>query len=144
MYNIFLYNGFNLIYTSVPIIWFACMDFEYEKKVLLNMPALYKGGLYNIHFNLQTFLMWIFKATLTSVIIMTMTENDYLDAPRQDGKISGYASFGDFVYTCIVLTVNIKILVSSKSIDSGIVLTTILSIICGAPSPLTHSKLLQV
>ena len=73
--------------------------------------------------------MWIFKATLTSVIIMTMTENDYLDAPRQDGKISGYASFGDFVYTCIVLTVNIKILVSSKSIDSGIVLTTILSIV---------------
>ena len=78
IYNILLYQGFNTIYTSVPIIWFACMDFEHSKKDLMQKPSLYTGGLYNIHFNPTTFGVWIFKACITAILLSTMSIKEIL------------------------------------------------------------------
>ena len=43
--------------------------------------------------------------------------------------MAGYAELGDFVFSCIVFVVNIKLLVSSNQIGAGIMLTIGLSIL---------------
>ena len=51
LYDMFLYNMFNPMFTSVPIVWFSVMDFEHTKETLLSDPRLYKYGIRNLHFN---------------------------------------------------------------------------------------------
>jgi len=36
---------YNVMFTFLPIIWFAVFDWEYEKEELLKRPKLYKIGL---------------------------------------------------------------------------------------------------
>ena len=51
-----------------------------------------------------------------------------LTSPTQEGKYGGYADAGDFIFCCIVLIANIKILVSAYQINVGIVVSVGLSI----------------
>jgi phospholipid-transporting ATPase len=38
IYSNILYSCYNLIFTSLPIIWFATFDWEHDKKTLLSNP----------------------------------------------------------------------------------------------------------
>ena len=64
IYHMLMYQGFNTVFTAFPILWLATMDYEHAKERLLNEPMLYKGGLYNVHFNTRVFLWWIFLSAL--------------------------------------------------------------------------------
>ena len=44
VYHILMYNAYNIVFTAMPIIWFATNDFEHSKETLLNDPLLYKYG----------------------------------------------------------------------------------------------------
>ena len=59
IYHLFLYNMFNPVFTSLPVIWFSTMDFEHSKEKLLSDPKLYKYGIRNLHFNGKIFARWI-------------------------------------------------------------------------------------
>ena len=107
MYNLLLYQGFNTAFSTVPIIWFSCMDFQYSRERLLSEPELYKGGLYNIHFNFLTFLRWIVVAFTQAALLVVLALHEF------GGLSAGYAADGDFVFGCIVVVANIKLLVSS-------------------------------
>ena len=56
IYHLLLYNAFNVVFTSCPIIWFATMDYEHPKEKLLTEPKLYKYGIRNLHFNFKIFI----------------------------------------------------------------------------------------
>ena len=73
IYHLLLYQGFNTVFTTTPIIWFATMDFEHTKEQLYTMPDLYKGGLINVHFNFMTFLRWIFFAFMQAFILIIVS-----------------------------------------------------------------------
>ena len=62
IYNSLLYMIFNLCFTALPIIWFATMDYEYSKHVIIRRPRLYRIGLENVYFNKWVFWRWIFYA----------------------------------------------------------------------------------
>lgn len=62
IFNLWLYNFYNIIFTGLPIIWFAVFDFEYEKEVLLRNPKLYRIGLDNVFFTPTVFWRWFVYA----------------------------------------------------------------------------------
>ena len=62
IYNTFLYTDYNLMFTGVPIMWFACYDWEYDKKTLLSRPKLYRIGIEDVYFNQTVFWRWFFYA----------------------------------------------------------------------------------
>lgn len=45
IYENLLYQGFNIFFTSIPIMWFALYDFQYDKEELLAHPKHYQIGL---------------------------------------------------------------------------------------------------
>ena len=129
LYHLLLYNMFNPVFTSVPIVWFSTMDFEHSKEKLLSDPSLYKYGMRNLHFNTRIFLRWVFYGFWQSFLILTFT---LLSIARQSasihGKYGGYVDAGDFTFACIVVVANVKILVSAYEVSIGVIGTVLLSI----------------
>ena len=62
LYDVFLYNTYNTIFTSMPIIWFSVMDWQHSKQHLLDNPREYRIGLDNRFFNNTVFWRWFFYA----------------------------------------------------------------------------------
>ena len=58
-YNSIMYACYNVLFTAVPIIWFAVFDWEYDKRTLLKSPILYSIGLENIYFSSYVFWRWV-------------------------------------------------------------------------------------
>lgn len=69
IYHLLMYNMFNPVFTSLPIVWFATQDFEHTKEKLNSDPQLYKYGIRNLHFNKKIFLRWIFYGFAQSFLI---------------------------------------------------------------------------
>ena len=73
IYNTFLYTDYNLMFTGVPIMWFACYDWEYSKETLLSRPKLYRIGIEDVYFNRTVFWRWFFYAVWQSVLITILS-----------------------------------------------------------------------
>lgn len=50
-YGQVFYQGYNIVLTASPVIWFGCFDLEYTKESFMSNPQLYKIGLKNYCFN---------------------------------------------------------------------------------------------
>mmetsp|Transcript_14486 Transcript_14486/g.10444 ORF Transcript_14486/g.10444 Transcript_14486/m.10444 type:complete len:167 (+) Transcript_14486:79-579(+) len=59
LYEPFIYQFYNLVYTCVPIVWYALFDFEFEKEKLLTDPKLYRIGIEDACINTKQFWSWV-------------------------------------------------------------------------------------
>lgn len=59
MYEPWIYQMYNILFTSLPIMWYALFDFEHAKPIFLENPQLYTQGIENKLFGLQVFWSWI-------------------------------------------------------------------------------------
>lgn len=62
IYNNILYQGYNVMFTALPICWYAVFDWEHSKEEFLENPKYYRIGLEDIFFNRTTFWRWFFYA----------------------------------------------------------------------------------
>lgn len=69
MYEPLIYQLYNITMTSIPIMYFALFDFEYEKGVFMKKPKLYKIGMNSSCFGYGTFAMWLLYAMFHGLII---------------------------------------------------------------------------
>jgi len=70
IYNNILYQGYNVVFTALPICWYAVFDWEHDKQTLLNTPAHYRIGLEDIFFNRTVFWRWFFYACWQGTLLM--------------------------------------------------------------------------
>ena len=63
MYEQWLYQVYNVTYTSFPIIIYALFDYEKPISHLMSIPSYYKIGILNLNFDITTIFMWIIYAT---------------------------------------------------------------------------------
>jgi phospholipid-transporting ATPase len=69
-YDSFIYQLFNVFYTSMPIIIFAVFDEEHSRKTLYDHKTnLYRIGLKKELFSLKVFWGWFLNATFQSAVI---------------------------------------------------------------------------
>lgn len=129
IYHLLLYNMFNPLFTSVPIVWLSVMDFEHTKDRLLSDPKLYKYGMRNLHFNVKIFAREIFYAFSISFFVTYFAMESFASDGNQDGMSGGYADTGAYIFCVIVMIANIKVLVSVFTIGVGIILVIVISII---------------
>ena len=83
MYEPFIYQLYNITMTSLPIMYFALFDFEYEKENLSNCyskqpkqqlyfmknPLLYKKSMESRYFSKTLFVCWLFYAVVHAIIL---------------------------------------------------------------------------
>ena len=127
LFHLTLYNSFNPMCTALPIVWFATMDFEYDKKQLLSDPTLYKYGMRNLLFNYKILGKEIGYGFLQALAIMgyglyTMNTG----SQSTHGMFAGYDEAGSFIFLTLVIVVNIRVLISAYAIDMYMILIQIL------------------
>ena len=120
LYHLTLYNSFNTFYTCLPIIWLSTMDFEYTKDKLLETPALYKYGMRNLLFNYKIFFREIGYG-FGQAAVLTFFAHYYftLGSSTPSGMFAGYTEAGDFIFLCLVVVCNTRVLVSSHEFNWG-------------------------
>ena len=115
IYDTLMYQAYNTLYTSLPVIWFATNDIEYPKETLLSVPELYKYGPRQLHLNIKVYIREIIYAYVEAgmvlyfsiVVITYYTPNFY-------GFFAGLVDAGDFVYSVCVIVANVKIVTASN------------------------------
>jgi len=59
LYEPFIYQMYNICFTSVPIMYYALFDWEFEKEDFMKKVDLYKIGLEYSCFNMLLFTYWL-------------------------------------------------------------------------------------
>ncbi len=105
------------------------MDFEHSKEKLMSDPKLYKYVLRNLHFNAKLFMKWVIYGFWQSLLILIFSFFSIVKGSQNfNGKYGGLADAGDFVFACVVIVSNIKVLVSANEIGFGIIFVVFFSI----------------
>jgi phospholipid-transporting ATPase len=111
LYEPFLYQGYNLVFTAFPIIWFAVYDMQYPKEELITNPKLYSIGLNNECFSTTAFFMMIFSGIFNGLALdffCFICQDGYIVSDR--AKNQDFWIDGTMAYAATVIVVNIAIL----------------------------------
>ncbi|KAL4478641.1 hypothetical protein ABPG74_006876 [Tetrahymena malaccensis] len=129
LYDPWIYQLFNTIFTAIPIVIYALTDREYSKRVLLTNSNFYKQGMKFELFNTQIFIKTLINGILQSFIIIILSfyslENIMLD---ENGQQSSLSLTGMVSFTIITLYANLKIITFSNTFSFISVLGILLSI----------------
>ncbi|EAS00136.2 phospholipid-translocating P-type ATPase, flippase family protein (macronuclear) [Tetrahymena thermophila SB210] len=129
LYDPWIYQLFNTIFTALPIVIYALTDREYSKRTLLSNSNFYKQGMKFELFNTQIFIKTLINGLLQSFIIIILSfyclENTMLD---QNGQQSSLSLTGMVSFTIITLYANLKIITFSNTFSFISVLGIFLSI----------------
>lgn len=132
-YDVMLYQTYNVIFTGMPVCWYAMYDWQFPKQVFMENPGLYKIGLKNKCFNSFVFWRWYFYATWQSFVILWITLrcldsshfgyklSEIFTNPRDitlhnRGVIEGSVWIdGTYIMQATIVLVTVKIFVSTSS-----------------------------
>lgn len=129
IYDTWIFQFYNLFYTSLPIIIFGLTDIKYSQYELSKNPLIYKIGQSSTFFNIKTiasiFVTTSFFGSLFVYVAYYATEFNLLP--------EGYMTFqiwsGMLVFNICVISVNIRIFMLSNQISLLLSLSVILSVL---------------
>lgn len=114
---------YNITFTSVPIMYYALFDFEYDKfswndgkaspgqKYFMKNPSLYKIGLDYSCFSLVLFAKYLFYGLIQSIVIFFFAFYCILTNDLQsNGKNIGFWVAGHVAYGACIIVANLVIL----------------------------------
>lgn len=113
IYESYMYQTYNLIFTSWPIMYFALFDYEYTREELLKKPYLYKIGLQNKNFSNLVFWRWVFYGIWQGYLLMYVCFRALNNNADVNAKYGGLDIEGTFTFIMVVVVVNVKILMST-------------------------------
>lgn len=130
LYNMWTYQLFNVSFASMPIMIYAVFDKDKNFFRLEQEPEFYTLGLKGKLFSSYFFWQWIFIAIFEGffITIISVYAICYY-SPESDGKIMGMWELSDFVFTTVVIIVNLRVFSFSMSWYWFSVLLIFLSII---------------
>ena len=113
LYDPYIYQLFNIIFTCFPIAWFGIYDKEVSYDILMEDSRYYTQGIINKLFHNKRFWKWVFYGILQAffVFVYSFLTCEYIN----DGHLHDLTSQGSIAYSSIVLIANIKILTTTNS-----------------------------
>ena len=117
IYNPFLYQLYNMLHSSFPIVIYGLLDKEYSGRFLMSHSNLYINGMKNKLFNLKVFWKWIFAGFIQSLIITipTYLALGQFSSDMQTGEEMLFWGCGMSVYGALIIVTNLKILIFSHT-----------------------------
>ncbi len=114
LYEKYMYQLVNILFTSLPIVLYAIWDIEIPHALLLNSADYYKIGLNHAYFNIHSFMFWFLQATTQSFFIAILCS--FVEfAPQHDGDFFTFWGYGVFCFMMTQLVANLKIFIISNS-----------------------------
>lgn len=130
LYEQWIYQMYNIVFTAFPIIWFAVFDEQHPKEKLMTVSKYYKVGLLSKYYAITNhldenfsrgkFWRWVFYGAAQGAFVMCLTTYTIEGADcsyDENGQPSNQAVTGILVYGLIVIVANFK-LMSSTNVHS--------------------------
>ena len=125
IYDPIVYQFINIIYTSVPPVWFGVYSYEYPRKELTNTPRYYIQGIYYKCFHTKRFIKFFFMGALEGAIIFVLSHYFYWKG-NSDGGTNDFYAVGTIILAAVIVIANLKVYLDMKFRDYfGIILITL-------------------
>lgn len=103
IYEKFIYLLYNIVFTSVPIVWYALFDYQFPRELFLIDPKKYKIGLDGECFGSRVFWYWFCYGAVQALLIIIFA---FYCVDLENSSI--YKS-GGIVLGAVVLIVNMQV-----------------------------------
>lgn len=115
-YNAFLFQLYNIVYASLPIVIYAVLDKEEKGSFFLQNPHAYFQGPQNKLFNVRIFWQWILFGVWQSGLILFFAfysvGSNFIDA--DSGYTLNFWGAGMAVFGFLIVVTNFKVLIMSS------------------------------
>jgi phospholipid-transporting ATPase len=79
-------------------------------------PQLYKAGIDNLYFKWRVIVVWLIAATFQSLIFFFLPITCAQFPQNNPGRMLGVWDVSTMAYTCILITVNLRLMMASSSL----------------------------
>ncbi|KAF2077500.1 hypothetical protein CYY_001199 [Polysphondylium violaceum] len=102
--------GYNLVFTSLPIIVMGVIEKDIDSVYLKRFPALYKECQLGKCFNHKVFWYWIGLGIYCSAVVYFFTCNVFVEGPTNSGgKVGGMWHTSASGFTALIFVVNLRL-----------------------------------
>ncbi|XP_004509930.1 phospholipid-transporting ATPase 3-like [Cicer arietinum] len=115
-YDDWFQSLYNVIFTALPVIIVGLFDQDVSASLSKKYPELYMEGIKNVFFKWKVVAIWAFFSVYQSLIFFYFVSTTNLSAKNSEGKIFGLWDVSTMAFTCVVLTVNLRLLMICNSI----------------------------
>jgi len=129
IYDPWVYQLYNVAFTSFPIMIYAIYDQQYSVRKSLKQPELYQVGLKNELFNFSSIAFWFATTAFYALILMLICFLAEQVTINEEGMMIDFMTSGMTIFACCVVVVNLKILVLSYTYSLGLIIAMVGSIL---------------
>ncbi|XP_029127441.1 phospholipid-transporting ATPase 3 isoform X3 [Cajanus cajan] len=115
-YDDWFQSLYNVIFTALPVIIVGLFDKDVSAYLSKKYPELYREGIRNVFFKWRVVAIWAFFSVYQSLIFFYFVSSSSLSAKNSAGKIFGLWDVSTMAFTCVVVTVNLRLLMICNSI----------------------------
>ncbi|XP_039014026.1 phospholipid-transporting ATPase 3-like [Hibiscus syriacus] len=115
-YDDWFQSLYNVIFTALPVIFVGLFDKDISPSLSKKYPELYKEGVRHMFFKWRVVAVWAFFAVYQSLVFFYFISATCSTSLDPSGKMFGLWDVSTMAYTCIVVTVNLRLLMMCNSI----------------------------
>ncbi|OEL13091.1 Phospholipid-transporting ATPase 3 [Dichanthelium oligosanthes] len=115
-YDDWFQSLYNVIFTALPVIIVGLFDKDVSASLSKRYPQLYKEGIRNSFFKWRVIAVWGFFAFYQSIVFFYFTAAASRHGHSSSGKILGLWDVSTMAFSCVVVTVNLRLLMACNSI----------------------------
>ncbi|XP_073001334.1 phospholipid-transporting ATPase 3 isoform X2 [Typha latifolia] len=115
-YDDWFQSLYNVIFTALPVIILGLFDKDVSASLSKKYPQLYKEGIRNMFFKWRVVAVWAFFSFYQSLVFYYFTTAASRKGQNSSGKIFGLWDVSTMAFTCVVVTVNLRLLMACNSI----------------------------
>ncbi|KAJ9187571.1 hypothetical protein P3X46_003012 [Hevea brasiliensis] len=115
-YDDWFQSLYNVIFTALPVIMVGLFDKDVSASLSKKYPQLYKEGIRNVFFKWRVVGTWACFSVYQSLIFYSFVTISSAGGKNSSGKVFGLWDVSTMAFTCVVITVNLRLLMICNSI----------------------------
>ncbi|PQQ18213.1 hypothetical protein Pyn_01808 [Prunus yedoensis var. nudiflora] len=115
-YDDWFQSLYNVIFTALPVIIVGLFDKDVSASLSKKYPELYREGIRNVFFKWRVVAVWAFFSVYQSLIFYYFVTTSSDSGQNSSGKMFGIWDVSTMAFTCVVVTVNLRLLMMCNSI----------------------------
>ncbi|KAH7515836.1 hypothetical protein FEM48_Zijuj10G0068500 [Ziziphus jujuba var. spinosa] len=115
-YDDWFQSLYNVIFTALPVIMVGLFDKDVSASLSKKYPEIYREGIRNVFFKWRVVAVWAFFSVYQSLIFYYFVTTSSSGAHNSSGKVFGLWDVSTMAFTCVVVTVNLRLLLMCNSI----------------------------
>ncbi|CAM8946147.1 unnamed protein product [Rhodiola kirilowii] len=120
---------YNVLFTTLPVIIVGLLDKDVSASLSKKYPELYKEGIRNSFFKWRVIGYWALSAVYQSLLFFYFSTTPSFTGQNSSGKMFGIWDVSTMAFTCVVITVNLRVLMMSNSITKWHLISVVGSIL---------------